>query len=64
MSRLPKQTLQPDEFYQRNRDEHSSILDKFSAVDATIPLAKITAGGDNGSLTFKSGILIAYLAPT
>ena len=61
-SNLPKQ---PDnQFYQRNRDEHVRILDKFSAVNATIPLAKITAGGTDGSITVVAGVITAYVAPT
>jgi hypothetical protein len=30
----------------------------------TIPIAKITGGGANGSLTFTNGILTAAVAPT
>ena len=29
-----------------------------------VPLAKLTGGGTNGSLTFTSGILTAYVVPT
>jgi hypothetical protein len=31
---------------------------------ATIPIAKLTTGGTNGSLTFTNGILSAYVVPT
>ena len=35
-----------------------------AGVSGTIPLAKITGGGTDGSLTFVSGILTAFVAPT
>jgi hypothetical protein len=31
---------------------------------ATVPLAKLTSGGVNGSLTFTDGILTSYVSPT
>ena len=30
----------------------------------TVALAKLTAGGANGSMTFTNGILTSYTAPT
>lgn len=33
-------------------------------IDATIPLAKLTGGGVNGELVFKSGVLTGFTAPT
>ena len=62
MTRLPKQ--EDSQFYTINRNEHEGILAKFSAVDATMPLAKITAGGADGSITVVAGIITAYVAPT
>ena len=35
-----------------------------SGVNAVIPLAKLTGGGANGSLTFVNGILTAFTPPT
>jgi hypothetical protein len=35
-----------------------------SAVSATVPLAKLTIGGTQGSLTISGGIVTAYTAPT
>lgn len=35
-----------------------------TGVSATVPLAKITGGGTNGSLTIKNGIITAVTQPT
>lgn len=35
-----------------------------AAAPATVVLAKITAGGANGSLTVVNGVITAYVAPT
>jgi hypothetical protein len=33
-------------------------------IDATVKLAPLAAGGNEGSATFKNGVLTAYTAPT
>lgn len=33
-------------------------------ITVSVALAKLTAGGANGSLTVKNGIITAYVAPT
>lgn len=33
-------------------------------INATIPLAKLTVGGANGSITVKNGIIVGYQNPT
>jgi type IV secretory pathway VirB2 component (pilin) len=33
-------------------------------ISTTVVLAKITAGGTNGSLTVQNGIITSYTAPT
>lgn len=33
-------------------------------ISGTVPLAKITGGGANGSLTFANGIITGYVSPT
>lgn len=33
-------------------------------IDAFVPLAKITGGGTDGSLTFEQGVLVARVDPT
>jgi hypothetical protein len=46
-----------------------SLVKKLNSVSAggftgTVPLAKLTGGGVNGSLTFTNGILTARVNPT
>ena len=33
-------------------------------ITVTVPVAKLTGGGSNGSLTYKNGILTAAVPPT
>lgn len=35
-----------------------------NGYSGTVTLAKLTGGGSNGSLTFRSGILISVVLPT
>ncbi len=35
-----------------------------TGATATVPLAKITSGGSNGSLTITNGIITSVVAPT
>ena len=35
-----------------------------NGISVTVPLAKLTGGGSDGSLTFVDGILTAVTAPT
>lgn len=35
-----------------------------STTAVTIPLAKLTGGGANGSITVSNGVITSYVAPT
>jgi len=52
-----------NDWYEKLRSLVNS-LDLGSGLNATVPLAKITPGGTDGSLTFTSGILTALTLPT
>lgn len=42
----------------------SIIFPGTAGVSATIPLAKLTVGGTNGSVTFLNGLCTNYVTPT
>lgn len=41
-----------------------AILTTTAGISGTVPLAKLTGGGSNGSLTFVNGMLTAKTDPT
>lgn len=55
-----------NQYYHFTGTEHSALvtLAGVSGISATVPLAKLTGGGANGSLTFLNGLLTARVDPT
>lgn len=54
----------PGQYYHLTAAEQAVISAIPSGITGTIPLAKLTTTGSNGSLTFTSGILTSKLDPT
>lgn len=53
------------QYYHLTSAEHTAVQTNLTdGIDATVPLAKLTPAGSDGSLTFTNGVLTSRTDPT